>query len=133
MPFDPSQQNRIIETLNPKLVNPCPVCAQKGTRQLQSDLTLITLSNPIQQPAQQPSKWGLEKGLLGIYRVKEMPPPGTVDLTSLPVPPTVLPCVVLICMNCGHTELFNVHVLVLLCYKLLVPWDLRFAASNLKV
>jgi len=101
MPFTPEQSDKIVRALNPKIVNPCPVCAQAGTRQLQPDLALLTLGGAAQSPPPPPTS------VMGL--VKRMPPPGT---PTLPLPyPIALPCAVLVCKNCGHTELFNIHVL----------------------
>jgi hypothetical protein len=91
MPFSPEQQFKVIETLGQKLRTNCPGCDQRR-RQLMPDLVLFQIH---QQPATlQGLAWGNRS---------TMPPPG-----SYFVSPT-LPCVVVICENCGFTEFYNVH------------------------
>src|ERR1039457_2555313 len=101
MPFTLAQQKEILAALVTKAKQACVGCGEHH-RQLQPDLflfssrpTLPTVLTPPPSTAwdafQPPPKW-------------PMPPPGWAA-------PSALPCIAVICMNCGFTEFYNVHVL----------------------
>ena len=98
MSFSREQQSQVIGALGQKIGNnACPGCGQRS-RQLIPDLFLLPAFHPMN-----PSNplYGYKLGLQ---------PPTNYLAGQTPVPvPTALPCVVVVCGNCGFTEFYNVH------------------------
>jgi hypothetical protein len=105
MPFTAVQEAEVLKALGAKITQACPSCGQRN-RQLVPDVFVFqaqALSQPKPTYSQNPSSWkGNLKGLpMGN---PTMPPPGSILYASLP-------SVAVICMTCGVTEFYNVHVL----------------------
>ena len=102
MPFTPEQAAAIVAALDSKITQPCGGCG-KFQRRFLPDLLLFSF-----QP-QTPSLYGSNpyrvRSAAELYGKRDMPPPGTSD------PPSALPCIAVVCTNCGHTEFYNVHAL----------------------
>ena len=104
MPFNTDQLAIIATALGGKVKMPCPSCSQPNKRQLMPDMLLLSFRpdpNPIAQ-------WGTPSWV--------GPASGRMNVPMMPGIPTgpvqfALPCVVTVCMNCGYTEMYNVHVL----------------------
>jgi len=92
MAFTSEQQQKITDKLGVKIAQPCPGCGQNMRRLIPELVSLTTSPTPVQIPLNA-LYWGRGK----------MPPP--------PFQPSFLPCIVVLCMNCGFTELYNVHIL----------------------
>jgi hypothetical protein len=93
MSFSQQQEQTVIKALGEKLANNCPAC-DKAQRELMPDLMLFLLQST-------PPRGTIHTGAR--TTTITMPPPGTVSMSPS------LPCVVVICGNCGFTEFYNVH------------------------
>jgi len=100
MAFTEKQEKDVVEKLNAKVTMPCAGCGRTGTRKVVTELfglQLSTLSPAIMS--------GLASAMMSGKMNPAIPP---VQPFSIPA---TLPCIVLLCMNCGLTGLYNVHVL----------------------
>jgi hypothetical protein len=112
MAFTKVQEDAITSALALKIKGPCPIC-QIHKRQLMPDVMLLSF-----QPERPIGQWS---GLWGgptpsnktnpnfpFPQTPMMPPPGTPTGGTTQF---TVPCVLVVCMNCGHTEFYNAHVL----------------------
>ena len=95
MSFSQDQEQAVIKALGEKLAKNCPAC-DKAQRQLMPDLIIFTLQSS-------PPRGTVRVGPGGRTTTITMPHPGTVSMSPS------LPCIVVICGNCGFTEFYNVH------------------------
>lgn len=106
------QTAKVIEVLGPKIVQPCPSCAQLGTRVLQPEIFVFSSyvpkpANPYLMPPV--SRYATDAlGGLDVLGKIQLP-----MAPLIPAIPLVLPCVVTVCKNCGLVEYYNIHALSL--------------------
>src|SRR5216683_6648483 len=123
MAFTEEQQQHVIRALDAKITQPCPSCGQKN-RQLIPELLMLPLQPPLPTLATIPRPWLSNESIMPpprfpqgqVPKIPTPPPSGYVRMPPPPPPPplnipVVLPCVVVVCLNCGNTDLYNVHVL----------------------
>ena len=96
MPFTQQQQTAIIRALDAKLSTGCPGCSLR-MREAMPNLALFPVFT---MPP--PPRFG---GLAGLGS------PSSLTFTPPPKQEGTMPCVVVVCRNCGFTEFYNVHIL----------------------
>lgn len=81
MPFSEQQIEEVRKVLLPKIIKPCPSCGQINKRNVVPELWLVA----------------------GFDLKKKHGQPPIADF--------FMPCVIILCSNCGYIEQYNVHVL----------------------
>jgi hypothetical protein len=109
--FTQQQKEAVGTALVSKITKPCPSCG-KSMRQFLQDLYMFASAVPPQPVINQ---YGRYSGVVG-----QSPGPdqsftpywGSNSNAYWPDPePAAMPCICVVCMNCGLTEFHNVHVL----------------------
>jgi len=108
MPFDSTQQAAVIKVLGEKITQPCPAC-NLFRRQLMPEMYVFPAFAPVKNPLDAYSDYAGTLRSLAEFPTKKMPPPGYAR-PSEHAPPA-MPCVSVICTNCGFTEFYNIHIL----------------------
>jgi hypothetical protein len=109
MAFTQSQKDAVGTALVNKVKNPCPSCG-KSMRQFLQDLYMFASAAPPQPVMNRQYYSGVAGQSPGPGQLT--PAWGSNSNAYWPDPePAALPCICVVCMNCGFTEFYNVHVL----------------------
>ena len=110
MQFNTVQLAVIAKALGAKVKMPCPSCTQPNKRQLMPDVLLLSF-RPQEDPAVERWRTYNEAASGSMRAAMAAQPPRMLPGTPTGPVQFSLPCVVTTCMNCGYTEMYNVHVL----------------------
>lgn len=97
MPFTQDQRNAVVRTLDQKIKTSCPGCGER-MREAMPNLALFpvfTVPGP--------------STLAGLAAYQGIG--GSPTFTPPPKQEGTMPCVVVVCRNCGFTEFYNIHIL----------------------
>jgi hypothetical protein len=96
MPFTPEQQTQVAKALAAKIKLACASCGE-NKRQLVPDLFMMVMTPSPLQLTHSGSAIQMSSNRMALTEANPMP--------------AMLPCIVVICFNCGRTETYNAHIL----------------------
>src|SRR5260370_274578 len=106
--FDADQTRAILAALHGRVVQPCPSCGQKA-RSLIPEVVFFTAGATFTPPPPSTTfTYPSNKNSPTPAFAATFPPTGPPTLYPTA---TVIPCICLVCSNCGNMDFLNIHVL----------------------